>query len=446
MKIASINCNKRLGSAVVAGRVAGWLARLCVDLICAQEPRTARNDSVVIPGWRFLGGNEKVASWARRDVRGAAARQLEDYWQSINLGHVRVENIYLDAYSQARRADQLRFILRTLRHEHAESVMIVGDFNIAPAPHDGLSGDRPSDFNSDVDRAALNELLTGLGLKDMTDAALIGRQEYSIVRVRAGSIIKFRCDLALISDLIANDTSVTYDHTSRLGDSPFSDHAAVIVDTPGEMDAIQDLSDSLQGELFEPTAEPSTPLHHAYKTAIRRSHASAVARALVDGGILNKLNVRRILDYGCGVGTDVAYYRGLGIDADGFDPYPGYGWMKGPIGRFDLVCVNFVLNVIPDPEERLEIVRLALNFVERGGALLVVCRSPEAIRKAAEKGRWKPFRDGFWSHEGKRTFQKGISKQEIVAIVRRAGATIHAFDADLNLDMSQATSLLARRD
>ena len=63
------------------------------------------------------------------------------------------------------------------------------------------------------------------------------------------------------------------------------------------------------------------------------------------------------LDYGCGRGADVNYFRSLGIDADGYDPHAPFGFAESPAGLFMVVTLIFVLNVLPTVEARLEVMR-----------------------------------------------------------------------------------------
>ena len=78
-------------------------------------------------------------------------------------------------------------------------------------------------------------------------------------------------------------------------------------------------------------------------TAITRTKLSAPSKVLLDKGLLKG----RVLDFGCGKGFDVEYLSGLGYNIQGFDPY--YQPEK-PIGKFDTIICNYVLNVL-EPSE-----------------------------------------------------------------------------------------------
>src|ERR1043166_1681750 len=82
------------------------------------------------------------------------------------------------------------------------------------------------------------------------------------------------------------------------------------------------------------------PLNPA-RTAMRRKNPSPIARALRETGFLAAHRVRTVLDYGCGVGRDVEYYRELGLQAEGYDPHEPFGWSSLPTGCYDLVTNLF---------------------------------------------------------------------------------------------------------
>ncbi len=81
----------------------------------------------------------------------------------------------------------------------------------------------------------------------------------------------------------------------------------------------------------------------------------------------------------------------------------------------------FVLNVLPDPWQRIQALKDAASFARPGGHVVVVTRSPEEITKAAADDSWTAHHDGFWSSRSKGTFRRGIDPGEITALARRAG-------------------------
>jgi DNA phosphorothioation-associated putative methyltransferase len=153
------------------------------------------------------------------------------------------------------------------------------------------------------------------------------------------------------------------------------------------------------------------------RTAMRRRKASPIARKLVESGLLITYNVRTILDYGCGVGQDVAFYRERGFEAYGFDPHVPFGFTTQPTGTFDLVTCLFVLNVIADQGERRELCKSLVEHTKPRGLLVVATRSPQAIDSEASKKKWPSYKDGYLSSASRGTFQRGISSDEIRMLI-----------------------------
>ena len=100
-------------------------------------------------------------------------------------------------------------------------------------------------------------------------------------------------------------------------------------------------------------------------------------------------SVRAVLDYGCGRGADVDYFRSLGMDAVGYDPHVPFGFAESPTGLFMVVTVIFVLNVLPTVEDRLEVLRGAAARLAPDGVLFVATRSSAAVRTEAARGGWR---------------------------------------------------------
>lgn len=148
----------------------------------------------------------------------------------------------------------------------------------------------------------------------------------------------------------------------------------------------------------------------SFKTAIARPGPSAPATELtpfIERVLAESppdLSVRGVLDYGCGRGADINYFRSLGIDAIGYDLYAPFGFAELPAGPFMVVMLIFVLNVLPTVEARLEAIREAAARLVANGVLIVATRSTAAIRSAAARSGWRVWGDGFVSQEGRGTF------------------------------------------
>ncbi len=428
MRVASVNLNKRIGGTTARNRLLRWLAGNDIALLLAQEPwRPAGRAPVHLDGYCAIGGTDSVFAWIHERFKAPASRQLAPHWQRIELGYLAVHQIYLNAHAQAARAAQLHQLQAGMRAEGDRPALVVGDFNLAPRPHDGLFDGHPSSFNSDTDRRPFQALLGACLLHDTTAS---DPPEFSVVRSARGKHWEFRCDLALVSDYLAPSAPVTYDHGVRTDGTAFTDHSAVLIDLPvsppparsSHSDRLFALSTDLDGQRNAGSHTPPAPADcQAHKTAITRRSPSPFARSVLEV-LAAKLSVSSILDYGCGHGTDVAHYRKAGLDADGYDPYPPFGWAHKPTptAGYDLVTLIFVLNVLPDPWQRVQVLKQATTYLRPGGRMLVVTRSPHDIQTRAAQANWPHHNDGYWSSQQKQTFQRGISEAEIERLASRA--------------------------
>ena len=133
-------------------------------------------------------------------------------------------------------------------------------------------------------------------------------------------------------------------------------------------------------------------MNKAHNTAMRRRSLSHPFQlALSEGLVMKHMTV---LDYGCGRGDDVRRLQNRGYLVCGYDPhfFPG-----APREPSDVVALNYVLNVIEKPQDRVAVLREAARLVQH---LLIV-----AVRyDVAPKRGWKWHGDGFVTASG--TFQK----------------------------------------
>jgi hypothetical protein len=424
MRVASMNLNKRIGGTTARNRLVQWLARNNIALLLAQEPwRPPGRQPVQLDGFCAVGGTDRVFAWVHERFEAPACRQLAPHWQRLELGYLAVHHVYLDAHAQTTRAAQFDQLRVGMRAEGDRPTLAVGDFNLAPRPQDGLFDGHPSSFNSETDRGPFQSLLAACLVRDTTVA---DPPEFSVARSASGKRWEFRCDLALVSDYLALSVTVTYDHGVRAGATAFTDHSALLIDLPVSPPRVcrphPERLFSLDGQRSTDPRSPAATDCQAHKTAMTRRSPSPFARSVLEV-LAPKLSVSSILDYGCGRGTDVAHYRKAGLRADGYDPYPAFGWARQPTptARYDLVTLVFVLNVLPDPWQRVRVLKQAATGVHSGGRMLVVTRSPRDIETRAAQTRWVHHNDGYWSSERKQTFQRGISEAEIEQLARRAG-------------------------
>ncbi|MFD9424351.1 MULTISPECIES: methyltransferase domain-containing protein [unclassified Streptomyces] len=421
MLLASVNLNKRLGASGARSNLAAWLREHGVKIVLAQEPfKPAERTPPALGGFVFAGGDGHLAAWISEDLAPPAVTCPQTWVQRVELEWMLVLQVHLDAYAGASRAAQLAELAAMAAAEKGRPLLVCGDFNLAPRPEDGLFGEETSTFTTEAERRALQQLTQSATLDDTTAEKV---PVFTFERVLNGQPSRFRCDLALLSGHLTETTTVTVDSSVRSGPAAFTDHSALLIDLPLSLQAAEPddvlfaLSD-LTGD--GPAAAPTRREYQPHKTAMSRQAPSPASRAVTER-LTGSLGIKTVLDHGCGRGADVAHYRSAGLTAEGFDPHDDFGWPRPEHSGFDLVTSMFVLNVLPDPWQRIQALKDAASFARPGGHLVVVTRSPEEITKAAADGGWSVHHDGFWSSQSKGTFQRGIAPGEITALARQAG-------------------------
>lgn len=109
-----------------------------------------------------------------------------------------------------------------------------------------------------------------------------------------------------------------------------------------------------------------------------RSYLTAPTRTRLSKSILYLIRSRNLskhtqhLDYGCGKGFEWQYLRSLGYNSQGYDPHY-FPYM--PVGKFDVVSLLHVLNVIPSFSDRIAVLRDA--YARCKSVLVVASRSPQ---------------------------------------------------------------------
>ncbi len=125
-------------------------------------------------------------------------------------------------------------------------------------------------------------------------------------------------------------------------------------------------------------------------TAKERDRASFPTRKLWRMGVIDG----RVLDFGCGFGTDVAFLRKKGMDVTGYDPHyaPDY-----PEGRFDTILCHYVLNVLL-PEAQSQVLMAVSELLKPDGVAYFTVR----------RDVWRP---GYRMHKKhrKQTYQCNVT-------------------------------------
>lgn len=144
---------------------------------------------------------------------------------------------------------------------------------------------------------------------------------------------------------------------------------------------------------------------HRHLTALSRSSLSAPVQMLVRHGLLRPGVT--FFDYGCGRGGDVAALCSDGLAASGWDPHYA---PDAPVAPADVVNLGFVVNVIEDPAERIEVITKAFQLARTALSVGVM------LYGGGLPG--EPYRDGFLT--SRNTFQKYFSQSELKDYVEQA--------------------------
>ena len=102
---------------------------------------------------------------------------------------------------------------------------------------------------------------------------------------------------------------------------------------------------------------PKNPYSHL--TVKERKQASFPVRYLLRAGLIRG----RVLDFGCGLGADVAFLREKGFDVTGYDPYYA---PDPPQGKFDVILCLYVLNVLL-PDEQSHVLMAVSELLQPNG-------------------------------------------------------------------------------
>lgn len=137
-----------------------------------------------------------------------------------------------------------------------------------------------------------------------------------------------------------------------------------------------------------------------HKTAISRTNFSKPIQTLLENRQLDQET--SLLDYGCGQGDDVQRLEKMGFSVTAWDPvyYP-----ENEKRHADIVNLGFVLNVIEDPIERMNVLHEAYELSSK----LLVVSTMIASSSTAHMGR--PYRDGILT--SRNTFQKYFEQDEL---------------------------------
>jgi len=106
---------------------------------------------------------------------------------------------------------------------------------------------------------------------------------------------------------------------------------------------------------------------NSHLTAKERDRLSFPARIALERGWLKG----RVLDFGCGFGSDVALLQEKGIDIVGYDPHY---FPQLPEGRFDTILCFYVLNVLLPEQQASVLMDVSMLLKSAGKAYYAVRR------------------------------------------------------------------------
>lgn len=127
-----------------------------------------------------------------------------------------------------------------------------------------------------------------------------------------------------------------------------------------------------------------------------RTEAAPVLQRLIDQKILDPHH--RVLCYGCGPGADVGWLKVRKFKVFGYDPHPSFGYCATPEGKFDVVCLIYLMQRLKADEVRRQQIARAFEYVRPGGCLVISSRRWR--RFAAEAGHFhhRPYFDSLLEH------------------------------------------------
>jgi len=146
---------------------------------------------------------------------------------------------------------------------------------------------------------------------------------------------------------------------------------------------------------------------HRHRTAISRTDLSKPIREALANGLL--LEGQTVFDYGCGLGDDACNLRALGYRVAAWDPAHCPDGEKHPA---DFVNLGYVLNVIEDPAERVDVLLDAWTFAQRVLLISTLIEGNELYNSVRHHS------DGILTRRD--TFQKYFSPAEIQGLIESA--------------------------
>ena len=147
-------------------------------------------------------------------------------------------------------------------------------------------------------------------------------------------------------------------------------------------------------------------------TAIKRKNPSLPLQKIKD--FINEDDI--ILDYGCGYGIDVIAMKNITKEVYGYDKFVEQFSNENVLKEdYNIITCFYVLNVIEEPDERLEVLEHIKEMLHKKGKLFIAVRSSYELKKANKT--YTKYNDGIITKRN--TFQKYFTEEEIVNLLKK---------------------------
>lgn len=152
---------------------------------------------------------------------------------------------------------------------------------------------------------------------------------------------------------------------------------------------------------------------------------------------MENTSYKDVLDYGAGKLRNAKYLNSKGFCVDvldtplqtskwGYGDFFEVGFVYDDVNKitktYDAVLCSFVLNVVPDRDDRVSILKDIKRLLKDTGVAIIETRSDKDI---ANSKTAQVYRDGYLMGNGKvKTFQRAINKAELIEMSKEAGLRV----------------------
>lgn len=186
------------------------------------------------------------------------------------------------------------------------------------------------------------------------------------------------------------------------------------------------------------------------KTAINRG-ISMSCRMIEQKG---NTSYKGVLDYGAGKLRNAKHLNSKGFCVNildtplqtskwGYEDFFDVGFIYDDVSKitktYDAILCSFVLNVVPDRDDRVSILKNIKKLLKDTGIAVIETRSGKDI---ANSKTAQVYRDGYLMGNGKvKTFQRSINKAELIEMSKEAGLNV----SDLSYGSDSSVIVLTKQ-